>query len=464
MIFGSGPNTFDRQWVLYKPTGVNETAFWNADFVQGVGFIPTAFVTVGILGALAWLAFLVMLLATGARILMSNILDDRAWRLPVFALLLATLYLASMLVIYTPGIAMIALFFTLVGMLVAVSRATGIIPTLSWEFSRSQYGFAFVIIPAIVVIGIGAASTGIARALTSDMLVNRSITLYNSTGDISASQENINRALAILPGYDRALRAAVELNLVRFNQLSQSKDNAATVRAQLQDALQKAISNGLGAVSSDTNNYQNWLTLAGAYQQLAGVQVQGAYDNAKKAYEQALAANPTNPLPYLQLAQLAALQGDQAGTRAYILEALNKKKNYADAYYLLSQLDVSENKLEDALTAATSAVQSAPSESLVWFQYGVIAYSLKKYDDATTALEQAVALNGNYANALYVLGFSYYNQDRPAEAQATFERVLALNPDNQSIAQIVTLLKEGKKLPAGAGDQATVSSVATPKK
>ena len=460
LIFGSGPNTFDRQWGLYKPTGVNETAFWNADFVQGVGFVPTAFVTVGILGALAWLAFFVLLAATSVRILTSSLLSDRMWRLPVFALVLATLYLAVMLVIYTPGLAIIGIMFLLAGLLVAASRITGIVPTFTWEFSRSQYGFAFVLVPAIAVIGIGAASAGIAQALTADMLVNHSITTFNTKGNVSASQEDISRALVVMPGYDRALRAGVELNLLRFNQLAQSTSTDATVRTQLQAALQQAISNGLSAVSADTNNYQNWLTLAGAYQQLAGVQVQGAYDNAKKAYEQALAANPTNPLPYLQLAQLSALQGDASSTRAYILEALNKKQNYADAYYLLSQLDVSQNNLTEALAAAGAAVQSAPSEPLLWFQYGTIAYALTKYPDASTALEQAVALNGNYANALYVLGFSYYSQERIPEAISAFERVLALNPDNQAVAQIVSLLKSGQKLPTNASSQAAPTTSA----
>lgn len=447
LVFGSGPNTFDRQWVLYKPTGVNETAFWNADFVQGVGFIPTAFITVGVLGALAWLAFLVVIAASGIRLLISNVVADRTWRLPIFAVVLGTLYLWGMLIVYTPGIALIALTFMMTGLLIACARFAGVIPTLTWEFARSQYGFAFIFIPAFVVIGIGAASAGIERALAADMLVNRSITIYNKTGDAIASQENVNRALALVPGYDRALRAGVELNLVRFNQLSQSTEATAAVRTQLQTALQQAISNGLSAVSSDTNNYQNWLTLAGAYQQLAGVQVEGAYENAKKAYEQAIAANPTNPQPYLQLARLAALQADIEGTRAYLNEALNKKKNYADAYYLLSQLEVSQGNLTEALAAASAAVQSTPSEPLLWFQYGTIAYTQKNYTEASLALEQAVALNANYANALYVLAFSYYEQDRTADALATFERVLALNPDNVAVAGIITLLKDGQSLP-----------------
>ena len=352
-----------------------------------------------------------------------------------------------MLVIYAPGPALVALAFLMTGIMVAVGRMVGLVPGFSWEFARSRFGFAYILIPAVLVIGIGAAGIGVARALTADILVNHGISVFNSTGNAGQAQASINQALTVYPGYDRALRGSVELNLIRFNQLAQGAAASTTVRTQLQEALQQAISNGLSAVSADTRNYQNWLTLAGAYQQLAGVQVEGAYENAKKAYEQALAANPSNPQPYLQLAQLAALQGDTKTTREYLQEAINKKNNFADAHYLLSQLNVSENKLPEALSAAGLAVQSAPNEPLLWFQLGTVAYIQENYTDAALALERAASLNGNYANALYMLGFAYYQTDRKPEALAVFERVLALNSENGVVAGIVGLLRAGEPLP-----------------
>ncbi|KKW05574.1 MAG: hypothetical protein UY39_C0056G0002 [Candidatus Kaiserbacteria bacterium GW2011_GWC2_49_12] len=47
---------------MYKPLGVNFTEFWNVDFYSGVGFIPTSFVTVGLLGVVAWGAVILALL------------------------------------------------------------------------------------------------------------------------------------------------------------------------------------------------------------------------------------------------------------------------------------------------------------------------------------------------------------------------------------------------------------------
>ena len=37
IFFGSGPNSFLREWGVHKPLSVNETEFWNTDFYYGVG-------------------------------------------------------------------------------------------------------------------------------------------------------------------------------------------------------------------------------------------------------------------------------------------------------------------------------------------------------------------------------------------------------------------------------------------
>src|SRR3989344_3423012 len=61
-MLGTGPNLFVREWVKHKPLDVNTGPFWSADFNVGVGQIPTALVTTGLIGFAAWLAFLLSLI------------------------------------------------------------------------------------------------------------------------------------------------------------------------------------------------------------------------------------------------------------------------------------------------------------------------------------------------------------------------------------------------------------------
>ena len=58
LFFGSGPNSFLSQWIVNKPINVNDTIFWNTDFANGIGLIPTFAVTTGLFGILSWLLFL----------------------------------------------------------------------------------------------------------------------------------------------------------------------------------------------------------------------------------------------------------------------------------------------------------------------------------------------------------------------------------------------------------------------
>ena len=60
---GAGPNSFGEQWLLRKPTEVNQSAFWNIDFNVGFSTLMTALRSVGFLGLIAWLVPLLLVFA-----------------------------------------------------------------------------------------------------------------------------------------------------------------------------------------------------------------------------------------------------------------------------------------------------------------------------------------------------------------------------------------------------------------
>lgn len=441
MLLGSGPNTFTQQWGFFKPMDVNETAFWNADFIQGVGFIPTSLVTVGIAGGVAWGIFFLLFLYRGFRSLWGAQLDTR-WRLLLFALFIGSLYLWVMHVIYPPGVTLLSLAFILTGLFIAAQSIAGALGSWTWNFRESPRAGVVsisVLIPVAVLMAI--ASGGIARAVVADMYINNSVVVYNTTNDLEQARTQLDRALALDPENSRALRAMIELNMVEFAQIAaEGGEDEATVAA-LQEALSAAIQSGLSAVSVNSSDYQNWFALARVYEQLAGVAVEGAAENAQTAYERAAAENPTSPAPYLQLARLAVIQNDLDEARDNLALALNRKSNYAPALYLLSRVEATEGNSEAALLAAQGAALAAPNEPLAWFQVGALEYSAGSYEQAAAALEQAVILNVNYANALYVLGLSYVELDRVDDALRLFERVAALNPENTEVPQLITELQ-----------------------
>lgn len=444
LFFGAGPNTFVRQWSLYKPAVVNQTQYWNADFNSGVGSVPTALITVGVIGFLAWVLFIAALLWSLMRGALQNRRDPFGGTL--FSLGLAGLYLMLFHVLYTPGPALNIITFLLVGVFVAFAAASGrmrlVTAVLSFD-SWQGYLRSFLVgagALALLLSGVSALRVNVA-----ELFVNRSILVYSSTQDITKATMYIQRALAVYPGDGRAHRAGIELGAIELQKLAAQPDaDSALMRAQLQATLQQAIQHGLAAVSIDSGDYQNWLELAGLYQDLAGAKVEGAYDNATLAYQNALTVSPSNPLLYLRLAQLEILEQKPDAALKDIASALALKPDFAAPHYLASQVYASQQNLKQASDEAALAVRYAPDDPLTWYNAGIIAYARGDWQGAVANQEQALVRNPQYGNALYVLGLSYYKLGRTAEALSTFKTLKQVDPGQQGTDQILKNLEEGK--------------------
>ena len=444
LFFGSGPNTFAREWGLYKPASVNQTIFWNTDFNAGRGSIPTSFVTTGIVGILAWVVFVVFLLWVVVRALVRRGQDapDTTY---AAAFGLASGYLIAFFVFYSPGPALSALVFLSAGLLVAFSFHARITEplyiSLRGESTRSVAQAVALAVFGLVII---AAPFGVLRSLSAEILLNRSIAVFNETKDTEATSALIKKSLWINSSNTRAHRLAIQLGLVQLQEIVAHADpQDETVRAQLQATIQATIQHGLDAVSINGEDYQNWLELAGLYQQLAGVKVEGAYEGARAAYQRARLENPSSPVPLFQLAQLELLEGRKEAALQNLAAAVQLKPNYAAAYYVASQIYASDNDLKNALSAAALATQHAPQDPLAWYNAGAIAYAGEDYVNAIPALEQALALQANYADAEYVLGLAYYGEGRVAESLKMFEALAALDPNQQAVQDAIKNLRAG---------------------
>ena len=448
-IFGSGPNTFDREWGRFKPEGVNTTLFWNVDFSQGVGIVPTAFVTLGALGILAWALLALVVLWCLVRLLR----DRRPQTLPLKTYLagavFGSLYLMAFLIMYVPGITIVALAFLFFGLCIAIEVVEGHTPRLTLVLGWASWKSAIrtlVFIAACVLLVLACITT--LRATLSDMYLGRAAT-HVASGDIAGAGALVGQSLFIFPYNDNAQRAAVQLGLARLGELVATGKTDDAARQELQATLSETIQHGLTAVSINGRDYQNWLTLAVLYQNLAGVGVQGAFDNAKAAYERAISENPTNPLLLAQLAQLEIGQGNTTVALEDLNKALALKADFPAAYYFRSQIEASRGDFAAAIPDANAATELASADPTGWYNLGAIYYAAGSYRDAAEALEHAVGLQENFANAMYILGLTYDALGRKADSLALMEKIAVLNPGNTTLETVIQNLKSGKSALSG---------------
>ncbi|PIR82476.1 hypothetical protein COU20_02105 [Candidatus Kaiserbacteria bacterium CG10_big_fil_rev_8_21_14_0_10_59_10] len=450
LLFGAGPNMFPREWSVHKPLSVNTTEFWGVDFESGVGVIPTAMITVGVLGMLAWLA-----LCIAALFAVSRTLTDRRplspSRMLTFAFALASLYLLALHVVYVPGIAIVALLFLLLGAFVAMRHAESGREPIRAPLSTDSYaGIVRLIVALLMMLGIVFLLWSGLRVLTSNVYVNASILHYQRTGDIAAAADKVAQAVAVYPANARAHRAAVELGILELARIAAEGAADEDSHARLQASVARTIQHALSAVEINRADYQNWLTLARFYQELAGAGVEGAYEEARRAYEEAATENPTNPLPHLRLAQLEAIQGNADAAGEHLARALALKPNLAAAYYLRSHLHADAGRLSEAIQDAEAAATLVPNDPLGWYHLGALHHTQGNHEIAIVAFLEAIRLVPDYANALFLLALSFEQIGEYEGAIEALERVAASNPGSpvveQKLAELRALAARGAEL------------------
>ena len=185
--------------------------------------------------------------------------------------------------------------------------------------------------------------------------------------------------------------------------------------------------------------------LGNVYQTVVPLNINGAYENAKAAFEQAGKISPTNPTIPFVLAQLEIAKGNAAPAEEDLLKAITLKHDYTQAIFLLSQLQAQEGKAKEALQAAEAAAYFAPSDPTVLFQVGILRSANGNTDGAIAALQAAVQANAQYANAHYFLGVMYALKGDYAKAAAELQTVAGFSPENaQAVAADVATLQAGK--------------------
>lgn len=442
LAFGAGPNTFMQEWALYKPVEVNQTVFWNTDFGSGIGSIPTSLISIGIFGGVAWALFVLMILVLMVRLVHSSPRQGASMLLE--PLLLGVLFLIGFHILYVPGPALSILTFLLLGLAIGYATSLGRISHRSVSMAmQGMVSRMYVIIVFVFVFASVVTCLGVAQVITAEMLINKSVATYNTSGDLAKSTRLVSDALRIYPKDTRGQRAAIELGLLRIADMSSKSPMDDATAARLKSTIEDTIHYGLSAVAIDGDDYQNWLELANLYQQLAGANVGGAYENAQSAYAELIAKNPTNPLPYLQRARLELLQNHTDAALSDLSTAIRLKPDFAAAYYVASQVLTEQKDFQNALPAAKAATQYAPNDPLAWYNLGAVAYTATDYTDAVSALEHALSIEPQYANATYALGLSYYQLGRVTDSIKIFQQLSALDPSQTIIKDILANLEVG---------------------
>ncbi len=451
-LFGSGPNRFTYEFLKYKPSSINSTPFWGVEFKSGVGTIPTLFINQGLLGTVLWLVFLAYIIMLAVNII-RNDKSEGFKKFIIQSSLYITLSLWFINIIYSPSHAVVFITFLFTGILLSQ------LPKDNKFYSISDFKLGsgslikkvsallpFVIILAFVFIGLNYIKKTIAIAYFQRGIA---VVSGNQTKDnIDKSEKYFNKALK-WDSYDVYYQALTELTNVKISIIIQDlvRKNTTPTKAEI-DSLAALITQGIEfskkAIAIDSTNYYNYTSMARVSESVSSLNVNGAYENARGAYTEAIKYNPYNPFLYLSIARLDALKGNFDVSKQNIQRALILKPDYLDAVYLLSQVQTQNREINNAIQSTKVAIQIDPNNPIMFFQLGLLYYNNKDYVNAGEAFAKAVSINGQYANAKYFLGLSYAMTGQRQEAIKEFEDLSLTNPDNKEVSFILNNLKSGR--------------------
>lgn len=440
---GTGPNRFVDAWRLHKDASINQTIFWNTDFISGSGFVPTLLVTVGLVGVAGWLSFLFLYLYTGVRLF---VLPKKRPVEPAATIglisFVASVYIWGMTFVYSAGVTVLIVAALLTGMVFACSYTL----QPSWRRSVSfaaHRGVAFLVMGLVIII------------------VSGSVILLLSLGNQYTAQARYNTAVQTASNADELVQAAsasyvqypddrfqagvAQARLLELRALIQTAqaNNSELDQTRFRVVAEQAVAALEAAKADDASEGTHYLLGAQIYGTFSEIGVNGAYDRALAELEAARTLLPLNPEVDFYAAQLSLQIDDTELAREHLTAALSKKQNYTPALELQAQIAIASGDIDAAITNTRAIVTFEPRNPARYYQLGVLALAAENQALAISALEAAVALDQSYANARYVLATQYIAQERTEDALAQLRVVAELNPENEQLLDLIAQLETG---------------------
>lgn len=460
-FLGIGTNRFADAWRMYKDPSINQTIFWNTDFESGSGYIPTFFVTNGILGGIAWLVFLGLFLWSGIRTLLRSSEADRVWYFIATASFVGALFIWGMSFVYVPGAAMLLIGALCTGlMLVAGNELNpGRVKTISLAVNRRS-GFILTLAVMAIIMGSVSVMYAAGRHYASVYTFLRSIEIAQPGTDLETIENLIAQADGLAPN-DLYARRIAEYQIARINVLLGVAEPSEGERQQFQAAIGNGVAAARLATQRDATNPENWAVLGALYailvSSLPEAEASQLYDLGKQALEEAKKLDPRNPLRSLALADLEIRRSNFDAARTYAQEAINMKSNYSDALFFLSQINIAAGDVPSAIASTEAMIALEPQNPSRYYQLGVLRSAQDDYTGAVSALERAIQLDQNFANARYFLAIAYSELNRPQDARQQLERILELNPGNALVTDLIAQLDANGRIEVPAAGQAAES-------
>lgn len=469
-FWGSGPGTFIYDYSRFKPSSINQSAFWATRFGSAGSQILDWLATIGPLGLLAFLATLGSALWLGFRAVSLRTAGQESfvWILLV-GLWAGLVGLAFGFWLYPANLTLLFLFWfvaaAIIGLTAPRARHFDLRSAETTEIKKvkssgpwATVGVSFAFIA--VLIGAMGVFFVLGQRYFAEASYVQALTAVQK-GDNQKALEKMALAIRFTNGQqDNYWRDVTQVYLFRIQEELAKKNLSNDQKSQnVSNLISQLVAAAKASTDASGQNVANWTIRGFVYNQILNL-IPDADKWAVSAYEEAIKLEPSNPSIYASLGQIylaradnLANDKDKQAERQQALEAARDnfqkardlKNDYAPALFQLAMIDVREQKVKDAIAKLEDTKVIAPFDTGLAFQLGLIYQADNQRDKAQAEFERAVALDSNYANARYFLGLLSDAAGQKDKAIEQFQKIADLNPGNDTIKKILEGLKAGRK-------------------
>jgi tetratricopeptide (TPR) repeat protein len=454
VAFGTGPGTFSFDYAKHVTIDVNKSDFWDVTFDRGNAYITTLLATHGLLGALAFIFFLVLLGTLAMRKMLSS---DEDWR-SLAPVLIAWLTMVAAMFVYAQTMVLGFVFWVLSGVLVGL-----VAPPLGRALRPTQSRFVLLGAFTLVLISVAGSFYVLGTRYVADMAFTRALKLDAAT-EIDEVIQLFDKAASTNPWedtYQRNLAGALvrKMSLLSNEEMGDSE--------YVQSLVEAAIAMANRATATSPNNVLAWEVEGLVYRELLSVVPDGA-EPAVAAYERAIELAPVNPYYRVEAARTYLAWADiqspltassDEGTAAWASEAkataltqaeehlqtaIALKGDYALAHYYLALLQERQGKLAEAVRGLETVRAQAPDDLGVGLQLAQLYLRQGKNDIAEAELNRLLAIAPAYANAHWYLSVVYEQRGDLSRAIDEIEKILANDPENVIVQNRLARLQRGQ--------------------
>lgn len=376
-VLGAGPGAFEVLWPMYRPLNVLSSNFWNLDFRYGHGIVMSFVATTGIVGALAWVLFMVCLVFFVFKAIFTKT-DDHVTKFLIDSTAIVSLSLWVIATLYISTIVIYALAFIFSGLFLSILKNENIINQRKFYLNPSIIKIWSVVgICLVVVFGFFVTEKFIAN-LYFQKVINAS----ENEQDITTIKKIAENAV-LFSGTDVNYRAlAMTDSVILFKKISETKTQ---LRAEeLNVDIAKIVEYFEKAIKYDPNNYFNYLEFANFYSELVGLNLskEASYQTAKNLYAQSEVLKPSNPFINIRKSRLEFLNNNYQNSKDILVGTIALKPDYLDAYVALSQVELAQGNVSASIKTLEEYVKVFPNNIQGVNQLALIYIETENYQKA----------------------------------------------------------------------------------